>query len=90
MIEYEFDEDKGDISNPRVAIDITKFPYVTGNPDGMTIDQDDNLWIALYYGGSVIKANPRNGQLLQVIILLLFNFHLIVMENLLTGSTYSR
>ncbi|KAL1497758.1 hypothetical protein ABEB36_008661 [Hypothenemus hampei] len=67
VIEYEFDDEKGDISNPRVAVDISKFPYVTGNPDGMTIDQDDNLWIALYLGGSVIKANPRNGQLLQVI-----------------------
>ncbi|XP_066145537.1 uncharacterized protein [Euwallacea fornicatus] len=67
VIEYEFDDERGDISNPRVAIDISKFPYVTGNPDGMTIDQDDNLWIALYFGGSVIKANPRNGQLLQVV-----------------------
>ncbi|KAH1017539.1 hypothetical protein HUJ05_008163 [Dendroctonus ponderosae] len=67
VVEYDFDEEKGDISNPRIAVDITKFPYVTGNPDGMTIDQDDNLWIALYYGGSVIKANPRNGQLLQVV-----------------------
>lgn len=67
VIEYNYDEEKGEISNPRVAVDIKKFPSLTGNPDGMTIDQDDNLWIALYFGGAVIKANPINGQLLQVI-----------------------
>ena len=59
--------EKGDIANPKVTIDVAKYPSVTGVPDGMTIDKDDNLWIAMYGGGSVIKANPRNGQLLQVV-----------------------
>ncbi|XP_060527727.1 regucalcin-like isoform X2 [Cylas formicarius] len=67
VIEYDFDAEKGDISNGRVAIDVSRFPTLTGNPDGMTIDADDNLWIALYGGGAVIKANPKNGQLLQVV-----------------------
>lgn len=33
----------------------------------MTIDDEDNLWIALYFGGSIIKVNPKTGDLLQVI-----------------------
>lgn len=33
----------------------------------MTIDTDDNLWVALYGGGSVIKVNPKTGNLLKVI-----------------------
>lgn len=39
---------------------------ITGLPDGMTIDEDDNLYICLYGGGSVIKVNPATGQLLKV------------------------
>lgn len=35
-------------------------------PDGMTIDDEDNLWVALYGGGAVIKVNPSTGDLLQV------------------------
>ncbi|CAG9761066.1 unnamed protein product [Ceutorhynchus assimilis] len=67
VMEYDYDDEKGEISNPRIAVDITKYTTLTGNPDGMTIDQDDNLWIALYSGGSVIRVNPKNGQLLQVV-----------------------
>lgn len=26
---------------------------ITGVPDGMTIDADDNLWVAVYAGGMV-------------------------------------
>lgn len=33
----------------------------------MTIDKDDNLWIALQYGGAVIKVNPKTGNVLQVV-----------------------
>ncbi|XP_076266797.1 regucalcin-like isoform X3 [Rhynchophorus ferrugineus] len=67
VMEYTYDNEKGDISSPRVAVDVEKFASVAGFPDGMTVDQDDNLWIALYGGGSVIKANPVTGQLLQVV-----------------------
>ncbi|XP_030761703.1 regucalcin-like isoform X3 [Sitophilus oryzae] len=67
VMEYDYDDEKGDISNPRVSVDIEKFPSVTGSPDGMTIDNDDNLWIALFGGGSIIKVNPVTGQLLQVV-----------------------
>lgn len=65
--EYDYDNDSGNISNPRVAFNLTKFGNIGGFPDGMTIDKDDNLWIALYYGGAVIKVNPKTGCLLEVI-----------------------
>lgn len=35
----------------------------------MTIDTDDNLWIALYGGGSVIQVNPKTGKILRRIAL---------------------
>lgn len=61
---------------------------ITGFPDGMTIDEEDNLYIALYGGGSVIKVNPRTAELVKVTyktwIQLLF--HLKITYNLM----YSR
>ena len=32
-----------------------------GVPDGMTIDTDDNIWLAQYNGGKVTKWDPRKG-----------------------------
>ncbi|KAI4461322.1 regucalcin [Holotrichia oblita] len=66
--EYDYDNDSGHISNPRVVFDVnTHSEYITGHPDGMTIDVDDNLWIALYDGGAVVHVNPKTNQLLQII-----------------------
>ena len=36
------------------------------NPDGMTVDADGNLWVALWDGGAVIQLSPT-GKLLQEI-----------------------
>lgn len=33
-------------------------------PDGMTIDSDGNLWIALFQGKHVIKIDPRKPETL--------------------------
>ncbi|KAF5275084.1 hypothetical protein FQA39_LY07021 [Lamprigera yunnana] len=65
--EYDYDNGSGTISNPKVVFDLAKHKNIGGYPDGMTIDKDDNLWIALYYGGAVIKVDPRTGCLLQVV-----------------------
>lgn len=64
IAEYDYDDNKGEISNRRVAFDLTEY-NITASPDGMTIDVDDNLWVALFGGGSVIKVNPKTGQLLN-------------------------
>nr|KAF7264319.1 hypothetical protein GWI33_000318 [Rhynchophorus ferrugineus] len=69
VVEYDYNNTDGTISNHRVAVDVANFTSLTGKPDGMTIDIDDNLWIALYGGGAVIHANPRTGELLQVVAL---------------------
>lgn len=37
---------------------------LTGLPDGMTIDSDGNLWIALFQGKHVIKIDPRKPETL--------------------------
>ncbi|XP_011685836.1 PREDICTED: uncharacterized protein LOC105448775 isoform X2 [Wasmannia auropunctata] len=49
---YDYDPNSGTISNKRIVFNLntTNLP---GVPDGMTIDTDGNLWIALYGGHHV-------------------------------------
>lgn len=65
--EFDYNIRNGNISNPRVVFNLTEHKNLGGFPDGMTIDKDDNLWIALYYGGAVVKVNPRTRCVLQVV-----------------------
>ena len=57
---FDYDLDTGNISNPRVAVDV---PASMGWPDGMTSDMDGRLWIALWGGSRVSKWNPLTGQI---------------------------
>lgn len=61
---FDFDNSTGKISNRRVVITI---PSGMGAPDGMTIDAEDKLWIALWGGYAVARFDPDSGQLLQKI-----------------------
>ena len=59
---FDYDDETGNITNRRIAV---KIPAGIGAPDGMTIDADGNLWVALWGGGIVGKFNPLTGELLQ-------------------------
>lgn len=66
--QYNYDSDTGALSNPKIVFNLTHHSDIlTGVPDGMTIDVDDMLWIALYGGGAVIKVDPVKGALLYVV-----------------------
>lgn len=43
------------------------FKYTCGNPDGMTIDANGNLWTAVWGSGSVVCIDPIKGELLEKI-----------------------
>lgn len=57
---YDYDLATGNISNPRVAIEV---PESMGWPDGMTSDMEGKLWIALWGGARVASWNPLDGRL---------------------------
>lgn len=61
---FDYDINTGDISNRRVVFDLKK-NNIEGIADGMTIDRDGNLWVALYMGNQVIHIDPRKGKLLR-------------------------
>ena len=57
---FDYDIDTGNISDPRVAVEI---PPSMGWPDGMTSDMEGRLWIALWGGARVSRWNPATGKL---------------------------
>lgn len=61
---FDYDVKTGAIGNRRVAV---KIDPAEGAPDGMTIDADGNLWIALWGGSAVVCHNPATGERLRKI-----------------------
>ena len=61
---FDYDQATGSIANPRVVI---RFPAGAGWPDGMTLDAEGKLWVALWGGGTVRRYDPDTGALLQAI-----------------------
>ena len=61
---FDYDNASGKIDNPRVVV---RFPEGIGWPDGMTIDAEGKLWVALWGGGAVQRYDPATGALLQVV-----------------------
>jgi sugar lactone lactonase YvrE len=61
---FDYDDATGRISNPRVII---RVPEALGSPDGMTIDAEGKLWVALFGAGPVRRYDPETGALLQTI-----------------------
>jgi sugar lactone lactonase YvrE len=61
---FDYDVDTGDIANRRVIVEI---PEADGFIDGMSIDVNGNLWVAVYQAGEVRCWNPANGELLDVV-----------------------
>ncbi|XP_026736805.1 regucalcin-like [Trichoplusia ni] len=63
---YDYDVATGNISNLTIAFSLTE-NGLTGCPDGMTIDTDGNLWVAVFWGSNVLKIDPRKKKLLETI-----------------------
>lgn len=59
---FDYDPGNGAISRRRVVVD---FRNERGRPDGMTIDADDHLWVALWGGSGVVCCDPRTGKVLE-------------------------
>jgi sugar lactone lactonase YvrE len=59
---FAFDAERGTISDGRVLVDV---PEDVGSPDGMTVDADGDLWVAIWGGGQVHRYSPE-GELREV------------------------
>lgn len=62
IVAYDFDVATGAITNKRIAIDVA---HEKGYPDGMTIDDNNMLWVAYYGGWQIVQYNPLTAEALQ-------------------------
>ena len=61
---YPFDNSTGRIGEKQVIIN-TEEVDLAGSPDGMTIDAEGMLWIAMCHGGMVVRIDPQRGELMN-------------------------
>ncbi len=62
---FDYDPDTGSMTNRRPVV---TFPRERkARPDGMVIDADDNLWVAMYEGACVLGCDPRSGKILATV-----------------------
>lgn len=61
---FDFDKATGEISDETIAVDTSA---LEGSPDGMTIDEEDHLWVAFCRGGVVRCFDSSSGEILETI-----------------------
>ncbi|MBE8721987.1 SMP-30/gluconolactonase/LRE family protein [Sphingobacterium pedocola] len=64
IVAYEYERTTGAIRQPTTVIQI---PADDGWPDGMAIDQEGKLWVALWDGWAVARFDPDTGEKLAEI-----------------------
>jgi sugar lactone lactonase YvrE len=62
---FDWDLKKGQLSNRRPFV---PFPVQAGIPDGLTLDADGGVWVALWGGGALHRYRP-DGHLDRVVLL---------------------
>jgi D-xylonolactonase len=62
---FDYDIDEGRLSNRRV---FATFDEADGLPDGITLDAEGRLWVALWDGACIARLHP-NGQISDKIVL---------------------
>lgn len=64
ILAYPFENKTGEIGEPSMVVDTGKAGFA-GSPDGMTIDAEGKLWVAMCHGGTVLRIDPLSGELLH-------------------------
>ena len=63
VFKYDYDQETGKISGREPLFDIEG-----GVPDGMCIDCEDNLWVAIWGGGRIEKRSSKSGKKLAEVL----------------------
>ncbi|MCR4735726.1 MAG: SMP-30/gluconolactonase/LRE family protein [Treponema sp.] len=62
VFSYDYDFASGQISNRQILFNVEN-----GVSDGMCIDADDNLWLAIWGGNRIEKRSTKDGSLLAIV-----------------------
>lgn len=63
---FDFDAETGAISNQKVFYHFEFGPGI--NPDGLVIDVEDCIWIAVWLGGKVLRLSPDGVIIAEILI----------------------
>ena len=63
--QFDYDIETGSLSNRQKVVTIPK--DLGGAPDGMCVDEEGKLWVAIFRGGKVTRWDPTTGDLISVI-----------------------
>ncbi len=61
---FDYDKQTGDISNQRRIYQTLRSK--SGSPDGLCVDSDDNLWIGLWEGSSIVQIDQKGVELKKI------------------------
>ncbi len=53
---YQVDQPSGKLSQRKIFVQLTR---EDGLPDGLTLDSEDHVWCAFWYGGKVMRFDPQ-------------------------------
>jgi len=68
--QYHYDVKTGAITNEKILTDITTYGTTKTNvPDGLTIDYEGNLYVAMFGGSKILKINTTTGKVVDTITL---------------------
>ncbi|XP_060526998.1 uncharacterized protein LOC132702422 [Cylas formicarius] len=65
----QFDLQKGQLGKSSVLFKVEDYPKLQGYPDGLTINKDGSLSVALNGGYSILKVNGESGKLEKQLLL---------------------
>ncbi|RUR74436.1 SMP-30/gluconolactonase/LRE family protein [Chlorogloeopsis fritschii PCC 9212] len=57
---YNFDAQTGNLSDRRIFLDLTSESFY---PDGLTVDSEGHIWVAMWDGWCVIRFNPQGEEI---------------------------
>jgi sugar lactone lactonase YvrE len=67
VLAFDYDGTTGDIGEPRVVVD-TAALGIEGSPDGMAVDVEGRIWVAICHGGRVCVFDPGTGREVERIL----------------------
>lgn len=62
VLAFDYSPETGELSNQRIAFSTG---HIDASPDGMAIDNNDNLWVAFCHGACVVCYEPHTGKQLH-------------------------